>query len=379
MPMVKQAVLIGTGPVLEWRIEDIRRHGLTRFVILGEIGNDPVLFPPGSPPGNRAGDVGVVHLPVSTAAGSVDALLQARDRLDPRFLLCTDNGFFSINYLDLILSASDTDLGCLALRSTATSSPSDRVTLVKGRITRFGPGTDQGDDATGLPGLVATGLCVLDRRSLEYRPKRRPAALETDLWPALAQEGALRGVVYRAPALEPADSGALRRPAAFLDRDGVLNLDTGYVYHPDQVSWVEGAQEAIKFLNDQGFYVFVVTNQSGVGRGLYDEDAVIRLHHWMQERLARVAAHVDHFFYCPHHPEATVARYRQLCDCRKPQPGMIAAAIDRWPVALRRSFLIGDKPSDLAAAQAAGIPGFLFSGGNLLGFVTGLLGQTSAN
>jgi D-glycero-D-manno-heptose 1,7-bisphosphate phosphatase len=167
----------------------------------------------------------------------------------------------------------------------------------------------------------------------------------------------------------------LRRPAVFLDRDGVLNRDIGYVYRPDQIVWIEGAQEAIKACNDVGALVFVISNQSGVARGYYDENAVYALHEWMVAQLAAAGAHVDAFEFCPHHEEAVLAQYRRNCRRRKPEPGMILDLLNRWPVERRRSMLIGDKSSDIGAGEAAGIRSLLFPGGNLLAFIRPLLEQ----
>lgn len=158
------------------------------------------------------------------------------------------------------------------------------------------------------------------------------------------------------------------RPAVFLDRDGVLNIDRGYVSRVEDFEWVEGARETVKYFNDLGHLVFVVTNQSGIGRGYYDEGAVHALHAFIEEELRVVGAALDDWRYCPFHPEATIDRYREAHPWRKPEPGMLLDLMAHWPVDPARSFLIGDKLSDMAAAKAAGIAGHLFPGGDLLAF-----------
>jgi D-glycero-D-manno-heptose 1,7-bisphosphate phosphatase len=165
----------------------------------------------------------------------------------------------------------------------------------------------------------------------------------------------------------------MKRPAVFFDRDGVLNEDRGYVFEISKLKWIDGAREAIKAANDAGYFVFVVTNQSGVARGLYEETHVEEFHRAMTDELARIGARIDAFEYCPYHPEAPIERYRQTSHRRKPAPGMIIDLLERFPVDVGRSMLIGDKPTDLEAAQAAGIKGYLFSGENLEHFVRSVL------
>jgi D-glycero-D-manno-heptose 1,7-bisphosphate phosphatase len=168
---------------------------------------------------------------------------------------------------------------------------------------------------------------------------------------------------------------ATSRPAAFLDRDGVINVDHGYIHRADQVEWISGAREAVLHLNDLNYCVVVVTNQAGVAHGLYSEEDVRSLHAWMQEQLARDGAFINAFYYSPYHPEAKVAQYRADHIDRKPGPGMIFRAMVELNIDKSRSFMIGDKSIDMEAARAAGIPGFLFSGGNLLDFLNVCLGK----
>ena len=159
----------------------------------------------------------------------------------------------------------------------------------------------------------------------------------------------------------PHDKANMRRPAAFLDRDGVLNVDHGYTHQPEQLEWMEGAAEAVRLLNEAGYYVLVVTNQSGIARGYYDEATVKSLHIYMRDSLAALGARVDAFYYCPHHPEGTIKRLAVHCRCRKPGPGMLEQAAREWPIDIGDSFLIGDKDHDLAAAAAFNIRGIKFN------------------
>lgn len=151
--------------------------------------------------------------------------------------------------------------------------------------------------------------------------------------------------------------GGTRRGAVFFDRDGVLNHDTGFTHRPDQVRWVEGAARAVRRVNAAGLLAFVVTNQSGVARGLYTQEDVRALHRWMAAELAREGARVDAWRFCPHHPELS-----DPCRCRKPLPGMIEDLIAAHRVDPALSLMLGDRDTDMAAAAAAGVRGVLFTG-----------------
>jgi D-glycero-D-manno-heptose 1,7-bisphosphate phosphatase len=201
--------------------------------------------------------------------------------------------------------------------------------------------------------------------------------LEGDIYPVLAQEGLLEawpaqaffidiGIPEQYANADQLIKKHCRRPAVFLDRDGVLNKDaSGYSHKPEDLQWNNRAIEAVRLANQSAWYVFVVTNQSGVARGYYDEAAVRRFHEQMDIELAAKGAHVDEFRYCPFHPEGTIAEYRRDAECRKPKPGMIIDLLRAWRIDVARSFLIGDKESDCMAAEAAGIRGYLFRGGDL--------------
>lgn len=294
-------------------------------------------------------------------AGTGGALWHARDRLDPVFLLLNGDSWLDINVLDLaVRAASQPDCDAvLALRSLADASRSGTVTVAEERITRSSARPQHPG-----PGIVNGGVYIVRRRLVDVLAPS--CSLEADVLPRLAAEGRLGGHVYdgffidigvpdsyeAAQTLVPERQ---RRPAAFLDRDGVLNDDLGYVGTPERFHWLPGAMAAVKRLNDEGFYVFVVTNQAGVARGFYTENDVRSLHAHMQAELRVTGAHVDDIRYCPHHPDGTVAGYAKACAWRKPGAGMIDDLLTQWPVEIADSFLVGDKDSDLEAGRRSGI------------------------
>ena len=170
----------------------------------------------------------------------------------------------------------------------------------------------------------------------------------------------MTAIAIRTPYVDP-EAGALLaavsapRRALLLDRDGVINVNHGYVHAAATTEWVPGVFELVAQAHRQGLLVVVVTNQAGIGRGYYSEAEFLAYTAWMHAQFAQRGTPLLATFWCPHHPGAGVGDYRVACDCRKPKPGMLLAAAARFDLDLHASWMVGDKPSDMEAAAAAGV------------------------
>ena len=147
--------------------------------------------------------------------------------------------------------------------------------------------------------------------------------------------------------------------AVFLDRDGTINVEGGYINHVDRFGLIEGAAEAVILLKNNGLKTIVVTNQTGVAQGYYPESHLARLHNKMKALLKEKGAELDAIYYCPHHPSIGEPPYRQDCDCRKPKLGMIRKAEKDLSVDARKSYMVGDKISDVEFGRRAGCKSIL--------------------
>lgn len=153
----------------------------------------------------------------------------------------------------------------------------------------------------------------------------------------------------------------MKRPALFLDRDGVINADLGYVHTVEDFQFMDGIFDLVAAANLKGYLVVVVTNQAGIGRGFYSEAQFHKITSWLTDKFIEQCARIDAVYFCPHHPTEGIGIYRQDCDCRKPSPGMIIDAMRDFDIELSKSVLVGDSLKDIHSANAAGIGrAFLF-------------------
>ena len=147
----------------------------------------------------------------------------------------------------------------------------------------------------------------------------------------------------------------MKRRAVFIDRDGTISEEVGYINHPSRFRVFPYAARAIKLLNDRGWFAVIITNQAGVARGYFSESMIETVHNNLRQELREEGARVDAIYYCAHHPTVGEPPYRQECDCRKPKPGLITRAAKDLDIALEQSWMIGDRYGDIELARNAGL------------------------
>ena len=374
----KPLLPVGDRPFLAYILAEAARFGFKRILLLTSYRADRVSAYLSESGIGRALDLQIEMLVTDVPAGTGGALWLARDRLDDHFFLLNGDSWFDFNWLSLVaVEGASTALTTMGLRHLDNASGYALVetdgALVRGVVER--------PDYSG-PGNVNSGVCLISREIVSHLSQN--CSLERDVFPRLVKAGLLRAREASGKFFDigiPSDFAAAqnliprwrRRPAAFLDRDGTLNDDTGYVHRVADFHWLPGAIEGIRLLNEAGFYVFVVTNQAGVARGMYGEDDVKALHAWMQEQLRSQGAHIDDFRYCPYHPEGSVEAYRRIDSWRKPNPGMLLSLMENWPIDVAQSVMIGDKDIDAQTGLAAGIGGVKIGAEGVLPEICGLI------
>lgn len=381
----KPVLACGDRPFLAWLLRELQRYGFEEAVLLTGYLSDRLREVVAEVQTQLPRPISIVFSEEPERAGTGGALHHARGLLDEKFLLCNGDSLLDANLAPMLAAfAADSPdvVGRMLLRRLDDASRYGVVSTTEDRVTSF---AERPPTATGpVPGDINGGIYLFRRTLLDHVTP--VCSLERDVMPRLAASGALRanrasgyfidiGIPTDLDRAQRELGAVLRRPALFLDRDGVINLDHGYVGTVDRFSFTPGALRAIRAASDRGFHVFVVTNQSGIARGYYTEADMRALHLWMSDQVRAAGGTIDDIRHCPFHPDGVIPEYTRASDWRKPAPGMILDLIHRWEVDPRRSLMIGDQPSDVAAAQAAGVAGHLFPGGDLYGFAEPLLAE----
>lgn len=371
----KPMVTIGGRPNLEHQILLARRYGFTSVLLLvSHLANRvEACFGNG-----QAFGMEISYCAEDPPLGTAGALRHAAALLQDHFLLLYGDVFIECDLARLWADhARRRPFATLVVHPNDHPFDSDLVEAdAEGRISAIHPKPRPEDHY--LPNMVNAGVAVVERKILTLIPPGMHLDLARDIFPALARDGGLRA--YRSAEyfkdfgtpdrlarvrldFETGKTARLsrgcRRPAVFLDRDGVINKEVSHLSDPAQMELVPGAAEAVRRLNEAGFLVIVATNQPVVARGECTLDALQLIHNKMEALLGREHAWIDSIYFCPHHPdkgfEGEIPELKVDCACRKPKTGMFKRAVRDWNISLRGSYGVGDSRRDAIAAHRMGI------------------------
>ena len=373
--------IAGGRPFLDYLLEMIERHGYQDILLLGGYLGEVLEVAYG---GRRIGDATIRVLREKVPLGTAGALTVARETLDSYFLMMNGDAFFDINLRALEQAAHKSGaMATLALRSVPDAARYGRVIEEQGKVVAF---LEKDLNRPG-PGIINGGVYVLKREILDL-VHDLPCSLEQDVFPALVERGGIRGLKFDGYFLdiglpETLEQGHRElpnvrvRPAAFLDRSALVNFAEGDSSRPDGLRWTAGAVEAIRALNDRGYYVFVMSHRSGNLQRTRVAGDARRLNAAMQERLAAGGAHVDRFYGARDCAKDIPPEHAIDAAKRKPISNLFLEVMNEWPIIGEQSFFIGVSGGDFEAARSAGIAGHVLDGGDLERLVDSLLTQSA--
>ena len=278
--------------------------------------------------------------------------------LNKYFILCNGDTFFDININDLILNffTKKNITAFIALKKIKNNLRYDCFNInSKNQLS---------SSNNKKSFFINSGVCVLRRSIIKYLSKE--GSLEKKIFPLLIKNKQLYGKVYNNDFIDMGVYKDLDRlpnflkkmqykPALFLDRDGVINKDIGYLHKIKDLIWKPNIFKFIKKYSDLNFYIFVITNQSGIGRGYYTEKHLKKLHEWIKLQIRKKGGNIDKFYFAPYFPKSKIKKYRKNKKLRKPNIGMIEMARKDWGINIKKSLLIGDNLVDKQTAINAGI------------------------
>ena len=289
--------------------------------------------------------------------GSSGALYNARKKLKKNFLFCNGDTFFDINLSDLINEFfRGRKIAQLALKKKDCTKKYDTFGLGKKNLLI--------DDLRKKKKLINSGVCIFSKKIIPYLVKN--GSLEKNVYKKLIRSRNIYGKEYKNDFLDMGSISNLKKlpkfldkiffkPCLFLDRDGVINKDTGYVFKQKNFKWRKNIFEFIKKYNDKNYYVIIITNQSGIGRGYYTEKHLLKLHVWMCQKIRSKGGNIDGIYFAPYFKNSKFLKYRKGKKMRKPDTGMIDKSKKDFKIDIKKSILIGDNVIDKNTAINSGI------------------------
>lgn len=346
----KPILKINSKKFLDYLIHNLSRHGIKEIVLLCGY-KSKIIFKHYHNKNYLNSKIKCVREKKSLGTGG--AIINAKKMLHNFFLVCNGDTYFEFNISNFLNNFNQNFNSCIAL----TNKKKDlfrysKVKIKNGLVQEMGKNTKSSK--------INTGYYIFSKKIFKNL-KIKFISLEEEILSKLIKINDTQAQIFNKQNNFFLDIGIpkdlhigkkiipkiFKKPAFFLDRDGVINDDKGYVIKKEDFTWKKKIKEGIKLLNEKNYYVFVITNQSGIGRGYYSEKKLLLLHEWINEELNLRGAHIDYFFYAPYYKFSKKKKYRIGSYFRKPNPGMLNLAKKNWSIDFKNSVLIGDKVSDI--------------------------------
>ena len=369
----KPMIPIMDKPILEYEIDCVKKQGFTDIIlVVGYLGKAVSgYFGDGSKFG-----VSIEYIVEESPLGTAGALYLLKDKIDDDFLLLNGDIIFDVDFHRFYNEHKKNN--CVATILTHPNNhPYDSGIIVADKQGKVLNWLHKEDERLWYQNRVNAGLHMLSPKIFERFTELKKVDLDRDVLKPLISEGEL--FVYDSPeyikdmgtpdrfyaVIEDIKSGKVenknlsnKQKAVFLDRDGTINKYVGFLRNIDEFELLDGVAEAIKKINSSGYLAIVVTNQPVIARGEVSLEELQEIHNKMETLLGQEGAYVDAIYYCPHHPdkgfEGERPEYKMVCDCRKPKPGMLIEAAEKFNIDLSQSYMVGDGKNDVEAGVAAG-------------------------
>ncbi len=346
----KPMAIFNKKPFIEYLIQNYSKYHFKNIYILGGFKSDQIFKKFEKKNYNC---ISIKCFKEKKLMGTGGALNIIKRKKTNDFILINGDTFLDVDIQKLIKSCSKNSYGSLTLIKNNSYKSNKKLTTMglKGKNINY----------KKKGGLMNGGVYYFKKKIFKYI-KNKKISLEDEILPSLIRNKKICGLVVKNSFIDIGTPNNFKRgkkfllknftkPAAFLDRDGVINYDRGYVYNFKDFKFRPGVIEGLKFLKRKGYYVFIITNQAGIGKGLYTEKQFLKLHNKLKIKLQKKNIYFDDINFCPYHPNAKIKRYRKVTDLRKPGNLMVKQILNKWHVKPKNSFMIGDKVTDKMCAQ----------------------------
>lgn len=358
----KPMIEVNERPFLMYLIDMVERFGFEEILLLASHANNIIIeYFKNFESKNCKIKIIIEEMPLGTGG----AIINAYEHLEDTFYCINGDSIIEGNWISLNPILKDQYKAVIALTEVNNSSRYGSVEIDSETIVDF-----HEKNSTSDSNLINAGIYLL-KKEIFKNYKKNFISLEKDIFPKLLKLKELAGKKINGYFIDIGTPESLKeaknriwgknKKAIIFDRDGTLNVDNGYTYKAEELLWINGAKDLIKYLNDLNYFVFVATNQAGIAKGRYEENDMHYFHNTMQKSLFKIGAHIDKFYYCPYHIDGVIEKYKLDSKDRKPNIGMLEKISSDWNLSKEEMIFIGDRTSDMKCAENFNIQGFLYN------------------